>query len=303
MTVAGGSRARLAYIAENTWGTTPTSPAFKEINPTKHSLGLEKEGFQSETIRSDRQIDDFRHGVRQSSGEIGIEFRAESWDDLLQAALMGTWTTDVLKAGATRRSFTFERYFADIARYRRSTGCEINSFSLECPASGIVTGSFGIIGKDDSGSGTAIASSTYTADPSSNVMDSLTGTVDVGGSGSAVITSIKLSLENGIENQAVVGSNTRIRGAAGRSKVTGEVTAFYDADTLLDAFDNETETSISFSLTDGDNTYTFDLPRIKFTGGKPEVGGEREIVLTLPFTALYSDADASQLVITRVLAG
>ena len=74
MTVAGGSRARLAYVAEVTYGTTPATPSFKTLNPTSHSLGLEKEGFQSETIRSDRQIADFRHGVRSVAGDIGTEF-------------------------------------------------------------------------------------------------------------------------------------------------------------------------------------------------------------------------------------
>ena len=40
MTVAGGSRARLAYVAEVTYGTTPATPSFKTLNPTSHSLGL-----------------------------------------------------------------------------------------------------------------------------------------------------------------------------------------------------------------------------------------------------------------------
>lgn len=299
MTVAGGSRARLAYIAEVTYGTTPATPAFKVVNPTKHNIGLEKEGFQSSTIRSDRQINDFRHGVRKVSGDIGIEFRDASFDDLLEAAMMGTWATNVLLAGTTRRSFTFERYFADIARYRRAVGCEVNSFSLECPASGLVTGSFGVIGKDDTGSGTAIASSTYTADPTEIVMDSLSGNITVNGSAIAVITSIKFSLENGIENLPVVGETTRIRGAAGRSNVKGEIGAFYSDDTLLDAFDTEDEVAIVFSLTDGTATYTFTFPRVKFTGGKPEVGGEREISLTIPFQALYDDTATTNLKIER----
>jgi hypothetical protein len=299
MAVAGGSRARLAYVAEVSYGVTPSNPAFQVINPTGHSVGLEKEGFMSETIRSDRQINDFRHGVRQSAGEVGFEFRDASLDDWLEAALMGTWTADVLKAGTTRRSFTIERYFADIARYRRSVGCEINSLSIECPASGIVTGSFGIIGKDDSGSGTAIAGAAYTDDPTEIVMDSLSGSVLIGTAAIGVITGISLSLENAIENQAVVGENTRIRGAAGRSNLTGQVTAFYEDDTLLDLFDNEDETSITFELTDGVAVYTFELPRVKFNGGKPEVSGEREITLTLPFQALLSDADDTQIIITR----
>ena len=299
MTIAGGSLARLAYIAEVTYGTTPATPAFQVINPTSHSLGLEKETFQSETIRSDRQLNDFRHGVRQVSGDIGIEFRDASWDDLLQAVMMGTWSTDVLKAGTTRRSFTIERFFSDITRYRRAVGCEFNSFSLECPASGIVTGTFGVIGMDDTGAGTAIASSSYTADPNENVMDSLSGSITVGGSAVTCITSIKLTLENGIENLPVVGEVTRIRGAAGRSIVTGELTAFYQDDTLLDAFDNESEVAIVFILTDGTATYTFTLPKVKFTGGKPEVGGEREVSITMPFQAIYSSSDATQLKIER----
>ena len=299
MTIAGGSLARLAYIAEVTYGTTPATPAFQIINPTSHSIGLEKETFQSETIRSDRQLNDFRHGVRQVSGDIGIEFRDASWDDLLQAVMMGTWSTDVLKAGTTRRSFTIERFFSDITRYRRAVGCEFNSFSLECPASGIVTGTFGVIGMDDTGAGTAIASSSYTADPNENVMDSLSGSITVGGSAVTCITSIKLTLENGIENLPVVGEVTRIRGAAGRSIVTGELTAFYQDDTLLDAFDDETEVAIIFTLTDGVATYTFTLPKVKFTGGKPEVGGEREVSITMPFQAIYSSSDATQLKIER----
>jgi len=213
--------------------------------------------------------------------------------------MMGTWSTDVLKAGTTRRSFTIERFFSDITRYRRAVGCEFNSFSLECPASGIVTGTFGIIGMDDTGSGTAIASSSYTADPNENVMDSLSGSITVGGSAVTCITSIKLTLENGIENLPVVGETTRIRGAAGRSIVTGELTAFYQDDTLLDAFEDETEVAIVFTLTDGVATYTFTLPKVKFTGGKPEVGGEREISITMPFQAIYSSSDATQLKIER----
>lgn len=299
MTIAGGSLARLAYIAEVTYGTTPATPAFQVINPTSHNIGLEKETFQSETIRSDRQLNDFRHGVRQASGDIGIEFRDASWDDLLQAVMMGTWSADVLKAGTTRRSFTIERFFSDITRYRRAVGCEFNSFSLECPASGIVTGTFGVIGMDDTGAGTAIASSSYTADPNENVMDSLSGSITVGGSAVSCITSIKLTLENGIENLPVVGETTRIRGAAGRSIVTGELTAFYQDDTLLDAFEDETEVAIVFTLTDGVATYTFTLPKVKFTGGKPEVGGEREVSITMPFQAIYSSSDATQLKIER----
>ena len=53
------------------------------------------------------------------------------------------------------------------------------------------------------------------------------------------------------------------------------------------------------TLTDGVATYTFTLPKVKFTGGKPEVGGEREVSITMPFQAIYSSSDATQLKIER----
>ena len=46
--------------------------------------------------------------------------------------------------------------------------------------------------------------------------------------------------------------------------------------------------ALVFTLTDGMNTYTFTLPKIKFTGGKPEVGGEREISISPLFQAIYA---------------
>ena len=79
----------------------------------------------------DKNVD--RHGNRKVGGDIKGELSYGTFDDLLEAVLCGTWTTDVLKAGTTRRSFTFERYFADITQYLRYRGCEINTSSSPLP--------------------------------------------------------------------------------------------------------------------------------------------------------------------------
>ena len=61
--MANGSRHSMRYVAEATYGTTPATPAFKPIRHTSTTLGLSKESLQSEEIRDDRQIADFRHGA------------------------------------------------------------------------------------------------------------------------------------------------------------------------------------------------------------------------------------------------
>ena len=57
------------------------------------------DGFQSNELRSDRQITDFRHGVKQVNGDIGVEYSWQEYDPFFEAAFFGEWQTNVLKAG------------------------------------------------------------------------------------------------------------------------------------------------------------------------------------------------------------
>lgn len=308
MPVASGSRAQLAYILESVYGTTPATPVFKVLPDSRESVGLEKETFESERVRSDRQIVDFRHGSRSAAGEIPFEFCRDNYDDMLQAALMGTWAADTpapgqqqLKAGIVRRSFTFETHFQDVGRWKRSVGCEVASLSMEVTPNAMVTGTLTLVGQDSDITSAAVAGSTYTPAPVTRIYDSFSGSMVVNGVTVASITSISLALENGIENQPVVGSNLSIQGAAGRSNLTGEIGAFFFDSSLYDLFDDETEIDISFELNDGHTSYLFEMPRCILNGGKPEVADDREISVSIPFQALYDATDASQIVITKTV--
>src|SRR3990172_532509 len=102
--MADGSRHSLHYIVESVYGTCPATPAFTPIRHRGISGGLSKDTFQSETLRSDRQIEDLRHGARKVMFDIPIEWSYTSFDDLLEATLCGTWAANVLKAGKIGRA-------------------------------------------------------------------------------------------------------------------------------------------------------------------------------------------------------
>ena len=102
--MANGSRHSMRYVAEATYGTTPATPAFKPIRHTSTTLGLSKESLQSEEIRDDRQIADFRHGAYQVGGDMNIELSFASFDDLLEATLLGTWVANTTTGGRARRA-------------------------------------------------------------------------------------------------------------------------------------------------------------------------------------------------------
>jgi len=300
MAIASGSRHRLAAIAEVTYGTTPTTPAFTTLRHNSCNIGLSKDAVESEEIRGDRQITCFRHGNKSVGGDIEGELVYGEYDSLIEAAMCGTWSTDVLKAGTTRRSFTIERTFQDITQYVRYTGCEVNTMSISIAPNSMVGVSFGFIGKDQSIAQTAIASSSYSALTDTCQFDSFTATISEGGSPIALVTEAEITLENGIEPQFVVGSSTTLRPSIGRCNVTGSITVYLEDQAMLAKFQNETESSLDLTLTDPDgNTFQIEIPKLKYTSGQPDVSGEGSVTVSMDFQAIYDSVDASNIVITR----
>lgn len=302
--MADGSRHSLFMVPEVTYGVTPTTPALETIRHTGTTLGLAKDTLQSEELRADRQIADFRHGARQVNGDISIELSFGSFDVILEALLLGTWTGDVLKAGVTRRSFTLERWFSDMQSAQRPfhifSGVEFNTLAMQINANAMITGTIGVIGKEASAVTTQLTGATFPDVSTTTPLDSFTGSLKEAGVVIAVVTEIALNLDNGMAARFVVGSKSTIRPSIGRSNVTGTVTAYFEDSSLIDKFWNETETSIEFELPDEDgNKYTFLLPRLKYTGGKPDVAGEGPITLAMPFQALLDSTLGTQLQITR----
>ena len=303
MTIATGSRHNMAYVVESTFGTTPSTPAFKSIRHTGTTIGLSKDSIESEELREDRQIANYRHGNKSVSGDINFELSYGSLDDLMEAVLCGTWNTDVLKAGTTRRSYTIERHHQDIGKYLRSTGCNFNSMSLSVAPNSMVTGSMSVIGKGFSVASVAVTGATYTTETTTAPFDSFTGSITEGGSSIAVVTSLELNIENGMEALYVIGSSDTLQPSIGKSMVSGSITAYFEDSTLIDKFINETSSSLEFTLTDlAGNDYTFTLPNVKYNSGNPEVGGPGSVTVSLDFVALCDADDASQIVITRSAA-
>ena len=302
MTFANGAQHSLHYIAETTYGTTPSTPGFSPLPHTGTTLNVSKDAVESEKLRGDRMVEDFRHGNKTVGGEISCELEYESFDDLIQAALCGTWAADVLKAGTTRRSFTLQRKFGDLAtpEFHTYKGCEINSMALSVSPNAMVGCTFGIVGKDLAIATSAITGSTFAADAGMVPFDSFTGSISEGGSSIATVTSVEFTLENGIEPLFSVGSQTTNRPSIGRSRVTGTLTTYFASKTLYEKFLNETTSSITLTLTDLDgNSYEFDFSNVKYNSGQPDVSGEGAVTIAMDFVALYDSTDTSQIKITR----
>lgn len=299
-TPASGSQHGLRFVPEITWGNTPANPIMISLRHTSCGLVHGKDAFQSAELRDDRQIAALRLGANKINGPIGFEFSYGEFDPFLEAAMCGTWNTNVLKAGTSVKSFTIERKFGEIGQYQKFTGCCVNELSLDIRPNAIVTGSLGIVGKGSAISGTPLDAS---VDPSQteSPYDSFAGALYEGGAPIAVITGLQLDLKNGMEPQFVVGSADASFVSTGRSTLTGTVSAFFTDTTLMSKFLNETETALKFTFGNGTSkSYELLLPRIKFTGSSNPTDGEGPMKLSMPFTALRDTVEGTNIKITRI---
>lgn len=215
--------------------------------------------------------------------------------------------SEQIKAAAERRSFTFIRHFADIQTadnpYYIYRGVELNSVQFTIAANSMITGTFSVIGQSQETAQdlTGLGTPTYNPASTTSPLDSFTGTLEEGGTTVAVVTEISMTMQNGIEPRFVVGSKNSIYPSVGRSNLTGQVTAYFEDSTLVNKFLNETESSIVFTLPDGaGNQLRVTIPRIKYTGGQPDVSGEGPITLAMPFQALLDSTEGTNLRIERV---
>lgn len=95
------NRSKLSYVAEVTPGTTPSNPGFQELRVTSNGLRYDPERKTSSEIRADRQVTDQILTGLMAQGPIGIELSFSAFDDLIQAALQGTWVSAPTIVNAT----------------------------------------------------------------------------------------------------------------------------------------------------------------------------------------------------------
>ncbi|MGC4075474.1 MAG: phage tail tube protein [Rubrivivax sp.] len=90
---AAGLFKQLAYKAEATYGTAAGASGAQLLRRVQSTLDLAKDTYQSNEIRPDLQVADFRHGVRRVRGKIGGELSAKTYSDFFAAALKRDFAT------------------------------------------------------------------------------------------------------------------------------------------------------------------------------------------------------------------
>ena len=100
MSLASANRTALYRVRELVWGVTPANPTLVETRYTGESIDANITFEKSKEIRADRQLTDTVLVDSSPSGGLNIELSYESFEDLIEAALMGTWSGALAIVGA-----------------------------------------------------------------------------------------------------------------------------------------------------------------------------------------------------------
>jgi len=266
-----------------------------------HSLSLVKQRVTGEEIQSDRIPRVDRHGNRNVSGDITVELRDTDYDDLLESAFFNTFTSGgVLTVGTSQQFLTIEDGAEDISEYRQMVGCGVSAMSVSIAPNQMVQTTFSIVGQDLTQSATSLDASP-TAASGGEPFDSYSGSISEGGLSIASVTALDFTLTNSLAPTFTVGSSTTSQLEFGRAVVEGTVSAYYEDESLLNKFLNETSSSLQVVLDDpaSGSTYTFDFPNIKYNGADVPVSDPQSRIISLPFVALYDSSDSTNIKLTK----
>lgn len=316
MATARGSNVQLLLIEESAWGTTPGSPSGYVI-PVSSVGGA----WFSRNLLDNPELRGNRNPPAPVEGDVSVNgsftstvhLDAIGWilkhgigDPVTTGADPYTHISKVGFSGAAvgdmEPGLTLELGHSDISQYLSYAGCKINTIGISASSEGIATLDVGIIGKGPP----ATASSSLDAAPTGYTSDAqshFAATIEEGGSSSAIITQIDLTLNNGLDD------SLRTIGSAGQIvdlpetavSVTGSITALFQDLTLYNKGLNNTESSLQVAWTDGANSLTLDIPEIVYEPSSPAIPGPAGVMVNLNFRAYYANhADATTLKSTLV---
>jgi hypothetical protein len=291
--MADTNRTRLAYILEETPGTTPAGN-LRTMPRTGGAINPNQEGIRSEIIRDDLKTGQPVRTSQTGGGGINYELRYGDLDDIFRGILLEDWETNVLVDGTDRVTFTFEEQHLDVDQYLVYRFCMISSLSLSLQLQAIATGSFDVLAT----SVELNQASLGTTDPapgseSMNTVDMVTS-VEEGGVSIGGITGVDLNLARNLRLQMEIGQLSARGIGLGALTIEGSIDRYFEDETQVDQFLAYSTRSLDVEFTDeAGNKIHLEVPNLKYTGeatiDKP--GTDSDVIASIPFEAFGEAED------------
>jgi hypothetical protein len=302
------SSTQVAIIDEVVQGVFPATPAMQILRFTGEGMDVKRDTKKSQEMNAKRNVKDLVVMKAEASGNVKGELSYGTYDKIMQSALFGTWTADVLKNDLVYNPFSAEVLYNGSGTddiYKRFSGCLVSKFMLDIKAGEFVTVTADIMGRSSYYSGTALTGATYL---DSNTERTLTGaefgSITLGTLAIDCINRLTLDVNNNLRAQHCLGTVNPTGIGYGELDVTGELDMYLTKDQLptLQAFINNDRLPISFVM--GVETlkkYQFDMD-IKLSDVKVSADqGNQDVMIKAKYQAIEKPAAKTSLTITRAV--
>lgn len=116
---------RLYFSAETVYGTTDANPVWTPFNHTGNNIALVKKTFASETIKSHHQVADFRHGNKNTAGDVPSELCYGAFNPLIQAIMCSSFAAKATKTATTISAAAADNSYNDSGNGFITAGFEV----------------------------------------------------------------------------------------------------------------------------------------------------------------------------------
>jgi hypothetical protein len=215
---------------------------------------------------------------------------------------------DYVRNGAdaiSSHQYAVERRFEDHSPVTRELflGMVVGALNLQLSAQAIATGTVSFTGLNSEVDD--VPSNLYSGgtptDISADQFDVMNTSSDVGrigrgadpvdASNANFVLEASIDLNNNLRPQQAIGTLGAVAIGAGELTVTGNLNTYFDDKSILELLLNNTETSFDIAVAGGDGRgFVFDMPRIKFATGAPDVQAKNtDALLSMTYQALRDE--------------
>jgi hypothetical protein len=177
MPIAKGTAKIVAYKKESAWGTLAGATLGKQLRRVTSDFNLEKETYESNELRTDRQVADFRHGVRSATGSLNGELSSKTYADFMQSLVARDF---VAGTSVTGLSITIAAGTAPAWVITRAAGSWITDGILVGQVVRLTAGTFNATNLNKNGLVTAVTALGLTVVPMNGVPFVVQGTAVAG---------------------------------------------------------------------------------------------------------------------------
>ncbi len=210
---------------------------------------------------------------------------------------------DTIRNGITQFTYRLEKeYVLSVGtRYSYGSGQQPSSLTLTAETRGVVTSALTWMGSDLSQpAATRDAGAASEAISVNSVLDASNSVPMIMEAGAPMVapnyvSGFAFTLDNGLRPRNAIGSVGAVGMGLGRAAITGTLTTYFGDEVLLAKLRNGVASGATIAFRDGANLTgeIWDIPRLKYTSGFPEVPGiDADLMTPLGFQALRDLANS-----------